>query len=152
VNIAGVEVGADLERQARGRQGDRRHADRAQVRAGLQGRDRAAAAQDRPEGHGGRAEPGTKAAGRCPRASRIPISQTLPDVNLDEILASLDADTRDYLRLLLSDGATALGRNGRELAQAIRPHRADREVRARDQRALAVRRRNSSASSTTSRC
>jgi phospholipid/cholesterol/gamma-HCH transport system substrate-binding protein len=52
----------------------------------------------------------------------IPISQTLPDVNLDEILASLDSDTRDYLQLLLNDGAQGLGseRKGRQLAQAIR--------------------------------
>ena len=34
VNIAGVEVGPDLERQARERQGDHRHEDRAQVRRG----------------------------------------------------------------------------------------------------------------------
>ena len=52
----------------------------------------------------------------------IPISQTLPDVNLDEILAALDVDTRDYLLLLLNDGAEGLGseRKGQELAQAIR--------------------------------
>ncbi len=64
--------------------------------------------------------PGTPAAGELGEGQRIPASQTLPDVNLDEILASLDADTRDYLRLLLGDGAQALGGNGRELAQTIR--------------------------------
>ena len=64
--------------------------------------------------------PGTKAAGQLPEGERIPISQTLPDVNLDEVLAALDSDTRDYLRLLLGDGATALKGNGRELAQTIR--------------------------------
>ena len=42
--------------------------------------------------------PGTKDAGELPEGEPIPVSQTLPDVNLDEILASLDADTRDYLR------------------------------------------------------
>ena len=52
----------------------------------------------------------------------IPVSQTLPDVNLDEILASLDADTRDYLLLLSTTAREGLGseRKGRELAQAIR--------------------------------
>ena len=66
----------------------------------------------------------------------IPISQTLPDVNLDEILAALDTDTRDYLLLLLNDGAEGLGseRKGRELAAGDPAPGADREVRARDQR------------------
>ena len=64
--------------------------------------------------------PGTKAAGRLPDGGRIPVSQTLPDVNLDEILAALDADTRDYLTLLLNDGGQALKGNGRELGNTIR--------------------------------
>jgi len=64
--------------------------------------------------------PGTPKAGRLPEGGTIPISQTLPDVNLDEILASLDADTRDYLRLLLSDGGQALKDNGSQLGQALR--------------------------------
>jgi phospholipid/cholesterol/gamma-HCH transport system substrate-binding protein len=66
--------------------------------------------------------PGTPAAGRLDEGGVIPISQTLPDVNLDEILASLDSDTRDYLQLLLNDGAQGLGskQKGRQLAQAIR--------------------------------
>jgi phospholipid/cholesterol/gamma-HCH transport system substrate-binding protein len=64
--------------------------------------------------------PGTPAAGRLPEGGTIPVSQTLPDVNLDEILASLDADTRDYLTLLLNDGGEALNGNGRNLANTIR--------------------------------
>jgi phospholipid/cholesterol/gamma-HCH transport system substrate-binding protein len=64
--------------------------------------------------------PGTPKAGELREGGRIPASQTLPDVNLDEILSSLDADTRDYLTLLLGDGAQALKGNGRELAQTIR--------------------------------
>jgi phospholipid/cholesterol/gamma-HCH transport system substrate-binding protein len=65
-------------------------------------------------------EPGTPEAGRLPEGGRIPVSQTLPDVNLDEILAALDTDTRDYLRILVADGARGLRGNGRKLAQAIR--------------------------------
>jgi phospholipid/cholesterol/gamma-HCH transport system substrate-binding protein len=64
--------------------------------------------------------PGTKQAGELAEGERIPASQTLPDVNLDEILSSLDSDTRDYLRVLLGEGATALKGNGRQLAQTIR--------------------------------
>jgi phospholipid/cholesterol/gamma-HCH transport system substrate-binding protein len=64
--------------------------------------------------------PGTPEAGELTEGERIPISQTLPDVNLDEILASLDTDTRDYLKMLLGDGGRALGGNGRSLARTIR--------------------------------
>jgi phospholipid/cholesterol/gamma-HCH transport system substrate-binding protein len=64
--------------------------------------------------------PGHRSAGPLHDGDRIPVSQTLPDVNLDEILSSLDADTRDYLRLLLGDGGQALEGNGRALAQTIR--------------------------------
>ena len=35
------------------------------------------------------------------------VANTLPDVNPDEVLGSLDADTRDYLRILLNAGGTA---------------------------------------------
>jgi len=64
--------------------------------------------------------PGTKEAGELEEGDRIPIGQTTPDVNLDEILAVLDGDTRSYLQLLLSDGARGLKGNGRELANTIR--------------------------------
>ena len=64
--------------------------------------------------------PGSEAAGRLPEGGRIPVSQTLPDVNLDEILSALDADTRDYLTLLLNDGGEALRGNGRALGNTIR--------------------------------
>jgi len=65
-------------------------------------------------------EPGHPSAGRLKEGGVIPVGQTLPDVNLDEILASLDADTRDYLTILLGEGAEGLRGNGRELANAIR--------------------------------
>jgi phospholipid/cholesterol/gamma-HCH transport system substrate-binding protein len=64
--------------------------------------------------------PGHPRAGKLPDGGTIPISQTLPDVNLDEILAELDSDTREYLRLLLSDGGQGLKNNGRKLGQDIR--------------------------------
>lgn len=64
--------------------------------------------------------PGTRRAGALPEGGRIPISQTLPDVNVDEVLASLDADTRDFLQMLLSGGAEGLRDNGPALGNAIR--------------------------------
>ena len=67
-------------------------------------------------------DPGTPGDGRRPvdDGYTVPVSQTLPDVNLDELLAVLDVDTRNYLQLLLNGAATGLTGNGRELAQAFR--------------------------------
>ena len=86
--------------------------------------------------------PGTEAAGELAEGQRIPASQTLPDVNLDEILASLDADTRDYLRLLLGDGTEALRGNGRELAQTIRRFEPTARYAREANEQLALRRQN----------
>jgi phospholipid/cholesterol/gamma-HCH transport system substrate-binding protein len=52
-------------------------------------------------------DPGSRAAGAVPAGGLLPVSATSPDVDLDQILASLDADTRSYLLLLLSGGAQA---------------------------------------------
>ena len=96
--------------------------------------------------------PGTKEAGELEDGERIPIGQTLPDVNLDEILAVLDGDTRSYLQLLLSDGARGLKGNGRELANTIRRFEPTARDTRRDRRAARdAARRTSSARSTTSR-
>jgi phospholipid/cholesterol/gamma-HCH transport system substrate-binding protein len=88
--------------------------------------------------------PGTPAAGRLHDGDTIPISQTLPDVNLDEILASLDTDTREYLLLLLNDGAQGLGSKakGRELAQAVRRLEPTAKYSREINEALELRRRN----------
>ncbi len=42
----------------------------------------------------------------------LPLASTLPNVNPDEVLAALDADTQGFLRLLLSGGAEGLGAGG----------------------------------------
>jgi phospholipid/cholesterol/gamma-HCH transport system substrate-binding protein len=52
-------------------------------------------------------EPGTEQAGELPEGGRVPVANTLPDVNADEILAQLDADTRAYLTILLNAGGNA---------------------------------------------
>ncbi len=57
-------------------------------------------------------DPGNEEAGEIDAGDRVPVSETLPDVNPDEILAQLDADTRDYLRVLLNAGAEALEDDG----------------------------------------
>lgn len=67
-------------------------------------------------------DPGNPTSGRkLPSGSTLPVSQTLPDINLDQILGSLDADSRDYLKLLLAGAGQGLSNGGgRELAQAFR--------------------------------
>ncbi|HEY7633439.1 MAG TPA: MlaD family protein [Thermoleophilaceae bacterium] len=57
-------------------------------------------------------DPGTKAAGAVPDGGTLPVSNTLPDVNLDEILSNLDSDTRAYLEILINAGGEAFGTPG----------------------------------------
>jgi phospholipid/cholesterol/gamma-HCH transport system substrate-binding protein len=57
-------------------------------------------------------DPGTKSAGALPEGGTIPIQNTAPDVNLDEVLSSLDADTRTYLQILVGSGGEAFGNKG----------------------------------------
>lgn len=52
-------------------------------------------------------DPGSEQAGDVPEGGRVPVSNTLSDVNADEVLAQLDADTRAYIRILLSAGGEA---------------------------------------------
>jgi phospholipid/cholesterol/gamma-HCH transport system substrate-binding protein len=53
-------------------------------------------------------DPGTKGAGELPEGGTIPVENTAPDVNLDEILQSLDTDTRTYLQILVNGGGQGL--------------------------------------------
>jgi phospholipid/cholesterol/gamma-HCH transport system substrate-binding protein len=57
-------------------------------------------------------DPGTKSAGAVPPGGTLSLANTQPDVDVDQILSSLDADTRTYLLLLLSGGAQAFGGPG----------------------------------------
>lgn len=57
-------------------------------------------------------DPGTKNAGQVPRDGTLPVANTLPDVNLDEILSNLDGDTRAYLQILINAGGEAFGSKG----------------------------------------
>jgi len=50
----------------------------------------------------------------------LPVSQTQPNVQPDEILATLDGDTQAYLRLLLEGGAEGLGGHGKQLSAGLR--------------------------------
>jgi phospholipid/cholesterol/gamma-HCH transport system substrate-binding protein len=65
-------------------------------------------------------DPGTPGLRSVPDGFTVPVANTQPDVNLDEILSSLDRDTRDYLRLLVAGGGEALRNNGRDFSNAFR--------------------------------
>jgi phospholipid/cholesterol/gamma-HCH transport system substrate-binding protein len=49
----------------------------------------------------------------------IPVANTAPDVNVDEVLEALDGDTRAYLRLLLVGGGQALNGRGKDLGELL---------------------------------
>jgi phospholipid/cholesterol/gamma-HCH transport system substrate-binding protein len=65
-------------------------------------------------------DPGTKDAALAKENFVIPISNTLPDVNPDEILANFDADTRSYIRLLLDGAGKGLKGRGKDLNELLR--------------------------------
>lgn len=72
----------------------------------------------------------------------IPLSQTQPNVMPDQILASLDADTRDYLQLLIQGGAEGLGGRKKQLSAGLRRFEPLGRDIARINVALAERRQN----------
>jgi phospholipid/cholesterol/gamma-HCH transport system substrate-binding protein len=87
-------------------------------------------------------EPGSDDAPAAKEGFTIPVSATAPDVNPDEILAELDTDTRDYLRLLISDGARGLKGHGLELRELLRRFEPTHRDLALVNSAVATRRAN----------
>jgi phospholipid/cholesterol/gamma-HCH transport system substrate-binding protein len=49
----------------------------------------------------------------------IPLANTAPDTNVDQILSALDGDTRAYLRLLLVGGGQGLNGRGKDLGKLL---------------------------------
>ena len=64
-------------------------------------------------------DPGTETAGEFDEGDTIPVANTAPDVNLDEVLQFLDTDTRAYLRLLLVGAGEGLQGRGRDLGEVL---------------------------------
>ena len=90
-------------------------------------------------------DPGTQSSPEVKEGSTIPLASTQPQVNPDEILASLDADTQQFLKLLLANGAEALDpAKGRDVKLSNALRRLDPFARdiARISGALATRRQN----------
>ncbi len=64
--------------------------------------------------------PGSKRAPVAEEDYVIPVSNTLPDVNPDEVLAAMDADTRPYVKLLLKEAADGLEGRGEDLREVLK--------------------------------
>jgi phospholipid/cholesterol/gamma-HCH transport system substrate-binding protein len=87
-------------------------------------------------------DPGNGTAPRARAGWTVPVGNTAPDVNPDEILSVLDDDTRDYLKLLIGGAGQGLkGRGGdlRDLFRRFEPTHRDLE---RVNGAVAQRHRN----------
>jgi phospholipid/cholesterol/gamma-HCH transport system substrate-binding protein len=76
----------------------------------------------------------------------IPVENTLPDINPDEVYQFLDADSRDYLKLLLNGAGEALGGNGKNLSATFRRFEPTNRDILKLTEALSVRRQNISRS------
>jgi phospholipid/cholesterol/gamma-HCH transport system substrate-binding protein len=87
-------------------------------------------------------EPGTDEAPPAKDGWTLPIAATAPDVNLDEVLAELDADTRDYLKLLISDAGRGLKGRGLDLQEVFARFEPTHRDLARVNGAVAERRKN----------
>ena len=64
-------------------------------------------------------EPGT-GKGHIEDGAHFTLAQTEPNTNLDAFLATLDADTRQYIQLLVAGGAQGIGGRGKQLSNALR--------------------------------
>ncbi len=85
-------------------------------------------------------QPGSKSAPVAKQGWTLPVSNTLPDVDADEILSSLDGDTRNYLQLLVNGAGQGLqGKGGSELAQVFERFEPTHQDLARLNKAVAVR-------------
>jgi phospholipid/cholesterol/gamma-HCH transport system substrate-binding protein len=64
--------------------------------------------------------PGTPSAGKLHSGEVVPLSQTAPNVDFDEFLAGLDAETRSYVQELLAGLGIGLKGNSKELAATLK--------------------------------
>lgn len=64
-------------------------------------------------------EPGT-GKGEVEDGDHFTLTQTEPNTNLDAFLATLDADTRQYIQLLVAGGAQGVGGRGKQASNALR--------------------------------
>jgi len=86
--------------------------------------------------------PGSKSAPVAKQGWTIPVKNTLPDVNPDEVYSLLDADTRDYLRLLISGAGQGLHNRGGDLQEVFRRFEPTHKDLALVNKYVALRHRN----------
>jgi phospholipid/cholesterol/gamma-HCH transport system substrate-binding protein len=86
--------------------------------------------------------PGTKSAAKAKAGFTIPVNNTLPDVNPDEVLSTLDEDTRDYVQLLVDGGAQGLKGRGNDLQSVFAAFLPTHRDLARVNQAVAQRHQN----------
>ena len=87
-------------------------------------------------------DPGESPAPLAKENWKIPIRNTLPDINPDEVLSVLDGDTRDYLRLLIGGAGKGLKGRGPDLQDIFRRFEPTHRDLARVTTAVATRRQN----------
>jgi phospholipid/cholesterol/gamma-HCH transport system substrate-binding protein len=86
--------------------------------------------------------PGTKSAPVAKAGYTIPVKNTLPDINADEVYSALDSDTRDYLRLLISGAGEGLHKRGGDLQEVFRRFEPTHKDLALVNKYVALRHRN----------
>jgi phospholipid/cholesterol/gamma-HCH transport system substrate-binding protein len=64
-------------------------------------------------------DPGTVSAGEYDEGDTIPLANTAPDVNLDEILSALDGDTQAYLKILIVGAGKGVDGRAKDLGQVL---------------------------------
>jgi virulence factor Mce-like protein len=64
-------------------------------------------------------DPGSRSAGDFRDGDTIPVSNTAPEVNLDQILDALDKDTQAYLRILIVGAGQGLKGRAKDLGKLL---------------------------------
>ncbi len=65
-------------------------------------------------------DPGTRNAPKIKEGATIPLANSLPPVQPDQVLATLDGDTRAFLQILLANAAEGLHGNTSKLSSTLR--------------------------------
>ena len=86
--------------------------------------------------------PGTAGAPVAKENWAIPVNNTLPDINPDEVYQFLDADSRDYLKLLVNGAGEGLKGRGGDLQDVFRRFEPTHRDLAKVVSAVAVRHSN----------
>jgi phospholipid/cholesterol/gamma-HCH transport system substrate-binding protein len=87
-------------------------------------------------------DPGSDKSPVMHGGEHIPITNTAPDINPDEVLSALDTDTRSYLQLLINGAGKGLAGNGNNLRDIFKRFEPLHRDLARVSQAIAERRHN----------